>query len=175
MERLVEKISEKIYKDIFLYNKDLFIHKDLDLINFKDLITYEFLQPHGNTYPWEFMLYTYNFWKELDYEDWLDILENLKNYNLGLYCYLPFFYKYINIDLLGNYFGMKNISNNSKDYVIDMIDKQKSIFSLDKIDQVILENSGLTQNGLSKITDKLLIQGATKAEHPIKLSNYTIV
>lgn len=165
----MDDISGKLFQIIKDGDKNLDVIKDeLNSLSPVDLIIYEFSQPYGNTYPAEFMLTYFRYWKSLDYEDFSHILNEIKNYNLGMYCYLPFFYKYLDIDLVDVFFSLEGVTDNARNYTIGTIKDQSSIFEIDDFDRLLLEYANISLSDLKKVSEKLINQGAKEAKHPIK-------
>jgi len=71
-----------------------------------------------------FIFNNFNEWKDKPLSFWLAILEEIKNKPLSLYLFLPFSYLYLGIDLINNYFSLKNISKESLEYVRDCLDEK---------------------------------------------------
>jgi len=168
INKLIVRLSLQI--DDILYEDEGSIHElseELSVINPIELITYVFSQPHGYTYPWEFMLAYFKYWKDvLHYQDCVDILNQIKNYGLGLYCYLPFCYKYLNIDLINSYLTMNDIKEEVRHYVVDTLIFSGNIFDVEKIDKDFMHQFEVTKEDLQLVTTRLINQGGKKAKHP---------
>lgn len=64
-----------------------------------------------------FIFNTFDEWKDKPLSFWLDILEDIKNRPLCLYLFLPFAYIFLGINLVEEYFNLKNVSDESLEYV----------------------------------------------------------
>lgn len=106
---------------------------------------------------------TFPKWKDFTYQDWVDILEELKNNGDALFEFFTFAYEYLGIDLMAHYVHLTDVDEEIRHWVLHYIANSPGMLAYFESDKEKPFNQAISSEKLQKIQAKLLSEGATKA------------
>ncbi|MEM9822912.1 MAG: hypothetical protein AAF985_17665 [Bacteroidota bacterium] len=102
-------------------------------------------------------------WEDLDYQDWLLILDKIKNESLNLYAFFSFVYRILGIEILPEFALLKNVDEAVRKYVDQ--GKEFPLHTLSASDLVFYKKNAVAINKAFDIRSKLILQGAKANEN----------
>lgn len=136
-------------------------HKEyLESLSFKSLLSDIW---HRSGFNLNYLLsFTFQYWKDFNYQDWIDILKYIKNNGDALFELFTFVYKYLGIDLMSDYAQLIDVDEKKRYWVLNYIANHPGMLAYFEDDKnVIHENISL--NDLKQIQTKLLLEGGARA------------
>ena len=98
-------------------------------------------------------------WKNYSLKDWQEILDQIKNYPLSLYVFIPFTYKFLGVNLIDDFFNLDGLSQEAESYIKDSIKGDFCFLCISAMDISIFKKGELTVMELLKLKGKLINEG----------------
>jgi len=87
-------------------------------INKEKLLVFEILQENSSVSSYqEKMMAQFKLWSNFKYSDWISYLDYIKSNPLKLYAFLPFVTKIIGIEIVPEFYKLKDLQDETENYV----------------------------------------------------------
>lgn len=132
----------------------------LESLHFKDILSDVWNRSGSNLN--HLLSVTFRYWQDFNYQDWLDILKNIRNNGDALLEFFTFTYKYLRIDLMTDYAQLSDVNEEIRQWILGYIANNPGILAYFK-DEGNLIHKKISDTDLQQIQKKLLSEGSVKA------------